>query len=79
MRAGTQTLIQALQALPWMNSDNDEDGPPDPYSADESDDDERPRGKDLLFSSLLFLKFLSSTSLILHPHDPPPLGPISSG
>jgi len=29
MRAGTQTLIQALQALPWTSnsgSDNEEDG-----------------------------------------------------
>lgn len=46
MRAGTQTLIQALQALPWMNADNDEDGPTypgSPGSADsESDDEERP-------------------------------------
>lgn len=45
MRAGTQTLIQALQALPWMNNENDEDGPPDPCSADESEDDERPTGE----------------------------------
>lgn len=25
MRAGTQTLIQALQALPWAEVENDED------------------------------------------------------
>jgi sterol 3beta-glucosyltransferase len=25
MRAGTQTLIQALQALPWTDSDHDDD------------------------------------------------------
>lgn len=58
MRAGTQTLIQALQALPWMNSDNDEDGPPDPYSVDDSEDDERPTGRDLLLSSFLLLKII---------------------
>jgi len=56
MRAGTQPLIQALQALPWMNSDNDEDGPPDPCTADESEDDERPAGRYLLLSSLLLLR-----------------------
>jgi len=56
MRAGTQTLIQALQALPWMNGDNDEDGPPDPCSADESEDDERPTGRDPLLSSFSLLK-----------------------
>ncbi|KAJ3516791.1 hypothetical protein NLJ89_g910 [Agrocybe chaxingu] len=43
MRAGTQTLIQALQALPWMNSDNDEDGGPEPSTESESDEDERPQ------------------------------------
>jgi sterol 3beta-glucosyltransferase len=53
MRAGTQTLIQALQALPWMNTDNEEDGP---FSAYESDDDGRPNGKDLLYLTFLFLK-----------------------
>ncbi|KAF8912929.1 UDP-glucose:sterol glycosyltransferase [Gymnopilus junonius] len=43
MRAGTQTLIQALQALPLMTSDNEEDGPVDPGSAEsDSDEDERP-------------------------------------
>jgi sterol 3beta-glucosyltransferase len=46
MRAGTQTLIQALQALPWMTSDNDEDGPNNPGSTEsDSDDDERPTCK----------------------------------
>ncbi|CAA7259988.1 unnamed protein product [Cyclocybe aegerita] len=43
MRAGTQTLIQALQALPWMNSDNDEDGGPEPSTESESDEDEKPQ------------------------------------
>lgn len=40
MRAGTQTLIQALQALPWLASD-DEEGPSDVQSEPESEE-ERP-------------------------------------
>ncbi|KDR85269.1 hypothetical protein GALMADRAFT_51808 [Galerina marginata CBS 339.88] len=48
MRAGTQTLIQALQALPWMNSDNEEDGPNEIGSADsDSDEEEKPNLKRL--------------------------------
>jgi len=37
MRAGTQTLIQALQALPWSQVENDEDilGPADSSSEDD--------------------------------------------
>lgn len=45
MRAGTQTLIQALQALPWMTADNDEDGPVSASADSESEEDERPPGK----------------------------------
>ncbi|KAG5653494.1 hypothetical protein H0H81_012703 [Sphagnurus paluster] len=38
MRAGTQTLIQALQALPWTEDDNDDDiSTPDATSSDEDD------------------------------------------
>ncbi|GLB36497.1 hypothetical protein LshimejAT787_0307850 [Lyophyllum shimeji] len=38
MRAGTQTLIQALQALPWTEVENDEDIlSPDATSSDEED------------------------------------------
>jgi hypothetical protein len=40
MRAGTQTLIQALQALPWMNGSDDENIN-DP--ATESEDEDRPQ------------------------------------
>lgn len=42
MRAGTQTLIQALQALPWSEDpDNDEDAQHDgPSTEPESDDDD---------------------------------------
>ncbi|KAH9486672.1 Sterol 3-beta-glucosyltransferase [Psilocybe cubensis] len=51
MRAGTQTLIQALQALPWMNSDNEEDSTNEQVSADSDSDDERPN-VDRLSSSI---------------------------
>lgn len=37
MRAGTQTLIQVLQALPWMNGDNEDDSTHEVDS--DSDDD----------------------------------------
>ncbi|KNZ79620.1 Sterol 3-beta-glucosyltransferase [Termitomyces sp. J132] len=49
MRAGTQTLIQALQALPWAEVENDEDivGP----DANSSDEEEEP-GKLRLASSI---------------------------
>lgn len=45
MRAGTQTLIQALQAIPWEEDQDNEDDPLpnnlDPVDSD-SDEDERP-------------------------------------
>ncbi|KAF9569834.1 UDP-Glycosyltransferase/glycogen phosphorylase [Agrocybe pediades] len=48
MRAGTQTLIQALQALPWMTSDNEEDGPMEHMSTDsDSEEEVRPQLKHL--------------------------------
>lgn len=46
MRAGTQTLIQALQALPWVEDADDVDEPIsriDPQM--DSDSDEEPTGK----------------------------------
>jgi len=47
MRAGTQTLIQALQALPWMDSD-----PEDEHceAESESDEEERPQSTSLCTS-----------------------------
>lgn len=46
MRAGTQTLIQALQAIPWEEDQDNEDDPlPNnlgPLDSDSSDEDERP-------------------------------------
>ncbi|TFK30745.1 hypothetical protein FA15DRAFT_662784 [Coprinopsis marcescibilis] len=48
MRAGTQTLIQALQALPWMMNDaDDETGANDVGQSDADSDDERPGFKRL--------------------------------
>ncbi|KAG5648261.1 hypothetical protein DXG03_006219 [Asterophora parasitica] len=44
MRAGTQTLIQALQALPWAEVENDEDIlAPDAASSDEDESPREPR------------------------------------
>lgn len=44
MRAGTQTLIQALQALPWMTDDNEDDGQEGSGSGEsDSDNESRPR------------------------------------
>jgi hypothetical protein len=46
MRAGTQTLIQALQVIPWTDCpDNDDDIGAPGFSPDDSDSEEevRPR------------------------------------
>lgn len=40
MRAGTQALIQALQAIPWSDSDNDDDIINRELDAIESESDE---------------------------------------
>jgi hypothetical protein len=40
MRAGTQTLIQALQALPWTDPDNEDDVMPHSLNPIDSDSDE---------------------------------------
>ena len=42
MRAGTQTLIQALQALPWMIGSDDENIDPG-AAGSESEDEDRPQ------------------------------------
>ncbi|RXW23861.1 hypothetical protein EST38_g2016 [Candolleomyces aberdarensis] len=54
MRAGTQTLIQALQALPWMMSDGEEEGLSSDVSPSdqESDDEKSPYGCKRLSSSI---------------------------
>jgi sterol 3beta-glucosyltransferase len=46
MRAGTQTLIQALQALPWMTADNDDESNAlSPMDMSSDDEDQRPQCK----------------------------------
>ncbi|KAJ7275436.1 glycosyltransferase family 1 protein [Mycena haematopus] len=52
MRAGTQTLIQALQALPWADTDNDDDVIPQTLSPIDSDSDEEGKPADRLASSI---------------------------
>ncbi|PPR00259.1 hypothetical protein CVT24_005007 [Panaeolus cyanescens] len=52
MRAGTQTLIQALQALPWGNEE-DEDNPNDPGSPGSESDDEKPNSEHPLLKLML--------------------------
>lgn len=44
LRAGTQTLIQALQAIPWANDDqdNDEDTANQDTTDPESDEEDKP-------------------------------------
>lgn len=43
MRAGTQTLIQALQALPWTTGSDDENINDPGVLEYESEDDDRPQ------------------------------------
>jgi sterol 3beta-glucosyltransferase len=42
MRAGTQTLIQALQALPWLCLENDDDIPDTSHSDSSEDEEDQP-------------------------------------
>ena len=42
MRLGTQTLIQALQALPWMMSDDEEIPGGEAVPSEPESDDDRP-------------------------------------
>lgn len=48
MRAGTQTLIQALQALPWTGVETDDDIMNLPASPSDSSDDEDQPGRHIL-------------------------------
>ncbi|KAJ6574687.1 glycosyltransferase family 1 protein [Mycena capillaripes] len=52
MRAGTQTLIQALQALPWTDPDNEDDVMPQSLNLVDSDSDEEGKPADRLASSI---------------------------
>ncbi|KAJ7630514.1 glycosyltransferase family 1 protein [Roridomyces roridus] len=70
MRAGTQTLIQALQALPWTDPDNEDDVIPQTLSPVDSDSDEE-EGKpaDRLASSIHTLyRPLARSHKLNHPH-----------
>ncbi len=53
---GTQTLIQALQALPWADADNDDDEEQD--TADSESDDEGDR------RGLLYLSYVNPNELV---------------
>jgi hypothetical protein len=83
MRAGTQTLIQALQALPLVDDpENDEELTSHDMSPAESDsDDEGKHGGLLLYFCTLCNQSvapLSNGPGFLYPHDLPPCGPLSS-
>lgn len=79
MRAGTQTLIQALQALPWTDdADNDDELNPDLSPADSSSDEDKPSKSHV---SLAFAlgetdahgeNMCSCEDGVLHTHYPPP-------
>ena len=81
MRAGTQTLIQALQALPLVDDPEIDD---DPISHDmsppesDSDDEGKHSGSRLLPYSSRAVTPFSNDPGILDPHDISPRGPLSS-
>jgi len=82
MRAGTQTLIQALQALPLVDDPeiDDELTNHDMSPAESESDDDGKHGGSLLYlpvPSRAVILF-SNDSGILHPYDLPPRGPLSS-
>ena len=81
MRAGTQTLIQALQALPLLDEqENDDEFMSPGMSPPESDsDDEGKHGGSLLPCDLSrAMTPLSNDSGILYSHDLSSCGPFSS-
>ena len=65
MRIGTQTLIQALQALPWIDHDNDDEGSNQEQDAVESEneDEANHRGTRELHHIIPSLSFPQSTPL----------------
>ncbi|KAG6837882.1 hypothetical protein H0H93_013035 [Arthromyces matolae] len=76
MRAGTQTLIQALQAIPWADIDNDDDiVSPD---ASSSDEDEPTREKHLASSIHTIYRPLARTRRLSSSHLPQSYGPSPS-
>ena len=54
MRAGTQTLIQALQALPWMIGSDDENIEPG-VAESESEDEDKPQCEISDYCSNIFM------------------------
>lgn len=82
MRAGTQTLIQALQALPWTGSngsDNEEDGP-DSGTGESDSEEERPkcrRNLNMIEVSLTCFYF-SETVGFFYTHHSPSLGAVAT-
>lgn len=83
MRAGTQTLIQALQALPLVDDPeiDDELTSHDMSLAESDSDDEGKHGGSSLFFRILQQSVtpFSNNYGVLYPHDLPPCGPLSSG
>ncbi|KAJ7770865.1 glycosyltransferase family 1 protein [Mycena maculata] len=72
MRAGTQTLIQALQALPWTDPDNEDDVIQQTLSPIDSDSDEEGKPADRLASSIHTIYRPLARSLRLnHPGEGP--------
>lgn len=55
MRMGTQTLIQALQALPWVDLDNDDEGSSHEQDAAESQSEDEDTNKGQYQSKLIKL------------------------
>jgi hypothetical protein len=81
MRAGTQTLIQALQALPLVDDPeiDDELTNYDMSPAESDSDDEGKHGGSLLyFRTLQSVTPFSNDYGVLYSHDLPPCGPLSS-
>jgi hypothetical protein len=82
MRAGTQTLIQALQALPLVDDPeiDDELTNHDMSPAESESDDDGKHGESLLYlhtPSRAVILFSDGPG-VLHPYDLPTRGPLSS-
>ncbi|KAJ6604204.1 glycosyltransferase family 1 protein [Mycena vulgaris] len=72
MRAGTQTLIQALQALPWTDPDNEDDVMPQTLSPVDSDSDEEGKPDNRLASSIhTIYRPLARSQRLNHPGQGP--------
>lgn len=82
MRAGTQTLIQALQAMPWVeDQDNDDEIHPDITPGEpESDEDDNfgLSGTAYCFGSPLTCSACSEPFGLVDTHNLPPAGPVSA-